>query len=120
MCEEEPYTLNNILYWITKSNHFVLSSVIGFLQAFHASPKSVSSRYNVLSSLNPTTSICIFVRKNCLLLRTTVALLDFPLLCFKKMYNSTKTQPTSNAFGSIFLDHLNIANLNDQYTKQNP
>ena len=36
----------------------------------------------------------------------------------KKMCNSAKTQPTSNAFGLIYLDYSNIAKLDDQCTKQ--
>jgi hypothetical protein len=36
------------------------------------------------------------------------------------MYNSAKTQPTSNAFGLIYLDYSNIAKLDDQCTKQTP
>ena len=69
--------------------------------------------YKVLSSLNSTTLIYIFVSKICLLLRAFETLLDFPLLCFKKMYNSTKMQPTSNVFSLIYLDFLNITKLDD-------
>ena len=76
--------LNNIPSWIIKSNHFFLSSAIGSVQAFHASPKLGSSRYKVLGSLNPATSIYIYVSKRCLLLSAFETLLDFPLLCFKR------------------------------------
>ena len=36
------------------------------------------------------------------------------------MYNSAKTQPILNVFGSIFLDYSNITKLDNQYTKQTP
>ena len=79
-------SLNNILSSIMKSNHCVLSSITSYVQAFHATPKSGSSRYKVLSFFNTITSICIFVSKNRLLLRASTTFLDFPLLCFKTKY----------------------------------
>lgn len=75
--------LNNVSSWMMKSSHFVLSKVIGSLDAFQASAKSGSSGYNTLSSLNPTTSNCISINKICLLLKESATLLDLPLLCFK-------------------------------------
>lgn len=76
--------LNNMPLWIMKSNHLVLSKVLGSFQAFQASKKSGSLRYKVLSSLNPTTSNYISINKICLLLKAFTTLLDLPLLCFKK------------------------------------
>ena len=46
-----------------KSNHFVLSSVTSYVQAFYASQKLGSFGYKEISYYNPTTSIYIYIKQ---------------------------------------------------------